>query len=130
MAIGMGIIFGFAVAVFIWKSSFFTPKKEPEPQPKTVISPAPVFSLTLNSPKNELFTTEKEATVAGRAQGASLVIISGNSEDQVTETLEDGAFEAIISLEEGPNEIQVTAYGPKSEEVSEFRIVNYSKEEL
>ena len=129
LAVFLGALFGFCVAVFIWKSPIFVnPASSPEPTRQAAM-PTPAFSLTLTSPEDELLTNEGTTTVSGKIQGASLIIISGNLEDKVIEASPD-SFETKIVLEEGPNEIQVTCLGPYGEEVSSLRTVNYSKEEL
>lgn len=132
----IGFFLGIAVIWTVWTLYQFLPKTPPSAPTTTSeeippISPPPAFfTLTLTSPEDESVVFQNSATISGKTEPFSLVVISGGAEDQVLNANEEGSFSLPLSLSEGPNEIVVTAYGKNGEEIAETRSVTFSKEEF
>lgn len=129
-AILAGLVLGTLAAFGAWRIS---QKKEinlPLVQQEPSIPPKTPFTLTLSQPENEAFLNKPEALVSGKTQGGIKIIINGPSDDQVLTASNDGSFSAKVNLEEGQNEIVVTALTGDGLEKSEIRTVTYTKEEF
>lgn len=68
-------------------------------------STAQSFILEISSPQNESVVTTPSITVRGRSTPDAVVSVNG----QLEELDANGAFESFISLEPGPNTIEVVA---------------------
>lgn len=129
----LAIIAGFAIGLLaawgLWKSS-----QKPTVKETAVTAPTqtpalkPTFSLNLTSPENEFLATEAVLTVSGKTTEPATVVITNSVEEKVSTTKEDGSFTTTLNLQEGTDEIAVTAYNQKNEEITEIRTVNYTKE--
>ncbi len=91
---------------------------------------APVQILSLNSPEDESISQTNQVNISGKAFSGSTIVIDGPLADKVLEAPSDGNFSATLDLEEGANEIQITAYAPNGSEKTEVRTVNYTKEDF
>lgn len=127
-----GFVLGLAAAWAVWS----LPQILPQKKSPTIVeqSPAPSlaegFSLTLAAPEDGALSDSGEVTVSGKTQAGATVVISGPSADDVLEASSDGSFTTKVTLDEGANEISVTAYATDGTEKSEVRTVNYTKEEF
>lgn len=81
--------------------------------------------LILNEPQNEQATTTAEIKISGRTNPNSQVVVYTDSNEDIFESDEEGNFSGVFVLEEGPNEITITAFGNEEEEVTETRSVVY-----
>ena len=88
-------------------------------QPATTSTPAPEvsgatsFQLTVDSPGDKSSTSSATTLVSGKtAPGATLVIFA-NSDEKIASADATGNFSASVKLEEGENEISVTAFANK-----------------
>ncbi len=126
-----GFALGLLAAWAVWSLPQFLPQKK---APVAVESPAPnlaeAFSLSLNQPEDGSLTETAEVTVSGKTQAGATVVINGPLTDEVVEAGNDGSFSSKLTLEEGANEINVTAYATDGSEKTETRTVNYTKEQF
>lgn len=129
-----GFALGLVAAWTIWNFPQIVSKKETLTKSFEEITSPPVkkiFNLALSQPEDELLLDTAETTVSGKTEKAALVIVSGPLTDEVVEASQDGTFSLKVDLEEGVNEIMVTAYpADGSEEMTESRTVTYTKAEL
>ena len=137
----LAIIIGIFVGGLTAFSVFFLPKflsKTPSQTEnvETVMeeepAPSPISSsfLTLENPQNEAIFSEDEITVSGKTTPNALVVIISPTDEETIEADDKGNFEAKILLEEGDNEISITAYTKDDEEQTESITVYYSEEEI
>lgn len=129
-AIIAGLLLGVLAAFGAWK---ITQKKEvslPLIQQEASLPPKAAFTLTLAQPENEALLDKPEASVSGQTQAGVQIIINGPTDDQVLTASADGSFSAKVALDEGLNEIVLTALTGDGLEKSETRTVTYTKEEF
>lgn len=90
------------------------------------------ISLTLNlsSPDDNKLVFKSVALVEGTATPNSLVVLSTNSDDQILKVSPTGSFSQTINLDEGVNQIMVSAFDNTGNSKQETRMVYYSKEEI
>ena len=90
------------------------PTQTPRPTPK------PLF-LTVTTPEDESIVATSEVEVAGTTLPTAIVSVNGTMVD----VEDDGGFSTTVTLEEGPNTIEVVASTIKGEEKGEVRMVMY-----
>ncbi len=126
-----GFVVGLLAAWAVWSLPQILPQKK---APVAVESPAPniaeAFSLTLSQPEDGSLIDTDEVNISGKTQAGATVVINGPLADEVIEATSDGSFSSKLTLEEGANEINVTAYATDGSEKTETRTVNYTKEEF
>ncbi len=80
------------------------------------------FFLDLSGPKDQAVVATPSLQVAGRTTADAVVTVNG----QVVDVDETGAFSTTVSLEKGPNVIEVNASDFQGNNQSEVRTVIYS----
>ncbi len=100
-----------------------TPEKEPSPTPSS-------FSLIISKPEDESIANKTPITVSGITEPNTQIVIIGEKEEKITEADESGIFTSEISLVSGVNEITITAFSEKGDEVSKTLNVVYSTLEI
>lgn len=137
LAAVVGFLVGLLAAWAVWNIPQLVSKKETPPsvqEQETLTTPQETtFTLNLTQPDDGTILNEAEATIAGQTETGATVVINSPLEDKVIEATEEGKFSATLGLEEGVNEIVVTAYSPSGkagEEKTETRTVTYTKEEF
>lgn len=132
-----GFALGLLAAWAVWSLPQFLPKKqEPttiteETTPPAEEPKAEAFSLTLTQPENEAISSTDKVTVSGKTAKDATIVLNGPLGDEVLEASANGTFTVSLGLEEGANEINVTAYSADGgQEQTETRTVNYTKEEF
>lgn len=133
----IAIFLGFAGGILVAFLLIAVPKKIPKIN-KTAISPTPKqeqitqepTQFAINSPEDGLITTESEVTVSGTAPNGTQIVINGPSDDKVLTVDKEGKFESKISVYEGENIINITAYSENSSPLSEIRKVYTTTQEL
>lgn len=128
----VGFAVGLAAAWAVWQIPQLLPKKEaPTTFEETAPETTSAFTLTLNQPEDEAILDTAEASVSGKTEKGATVVVNGPLTDEVVEAGDDGSFSTTVKLEEGANEIVVTAYpAGEGEERSVTRTVSYTKEEI
>lgn len=96
----------------------------PSPEP----TPKPSIFLTLDGPTNEEVTDKKIIPVNGTTNPDAVVIITSGISEQVVSPSANGAFATTITLDNGQNEITVTAVSPTGEETTLTKTVTVSSE--
>lgn len=125
-AIIAGIIFGLVVAYGAYRinTKIKDQKIISSPTPKSQISNE--FKITLNQPENEDVVTESKITIEGITKPQSFIIVSGENEDYITQTGNNGVFQKEINLVAGVNTIRITAYDTSGGQSVEKVLVVYS----
>lgn len=88
------------------------------------------FSLTINSPEDDALVEDASLIVSGKtAPFASIIVVNG---EQTTgfEAQSNGDFSKIITLSEGPNILQISAFDKTGATKSVTKYSYYSKEKL
>lgn len=135
-AIIIGITLGAVVAFGIWRAkSYLSPRQispaatEQNTQPETHNQENTANSdLVVTQPEENTVSPTDKITVKGSANPKSTVVIISNGDQQIIDAKDDGSFEQEISLDAGPNEINVTAYDDQGNEATQTMIVVYSTE--
>ncbi len=94
----------------------------PTPTPTETARPTPVpLSLDVTSPEDESVVATSEVEVAGTTLATAIVSVNG-----ILVTVgNDGGFSTTVTLEEGPNTIEVVASTVTGEQVDEIISVIY-----
>ncbi|MBI5464981.1 hypothetical protein HY946_00015 [Candidatus Gottesmanbacteria bacterium] len=126
-----GFALGLLAAWAVWSIPQITSKRQLPPFVQEAASPTPIgFTLTLTQPEDEAILETPEASVAGKTEAGATVVVAGPFGEEVVEATADGTFSTTVALEEGVNEIVITAYGKNDQEKTETRTVSYTKEEF
>lgn len=127
-----GLSLGLLVAWGVWNFRGVTkPTSTPTPTftpPPTTATQPPTTGLTVNLPEEETLTNQDSATVSGKTLAGTTVVVSSPIGDKVVEADSEGNFQTQVDLEEGENEITVTAYLPDGRTEEQTRTVIFSKE--
>ncbi len=114
---------------------FFTSSKmQPKTKNPTVASATPhptdtsKLSLTITNPQSESVTTKSLTTISGSTSPDATVMINTGSTDSVVTPSSSGAFSSDISLDDGENQITITAIATSGEEIQKIIIITSSKE--
>lgn len=125
-AIVIGITFGLIIAFGVWRvNSSVKPKGlniTQTPQPKINSE----FKITLNKPEQNDVVTQDSVTVSGITKPLAWIIFSGEDDDYMVESGNDGVFVQDVKLIPGVNQIKITALDPKGDKSMEKVIVVYS----
>ena len=130
IAILAGLALGTLAAFGAWKISQKKEVSLPVIQQEASLPPKTTFILTLTQPENDALLDKPEASISGKTQSKAQIIINGPLDDQVLKASGDGSFTAKVNLDEGQNEIVITALNSDGSEKSETRTVTYTKEEF
>lgn len=83
----------------------------------------------IDQPENNAVVFEDTITISGTAENATLIVISGFADDIVSPPAAGGTYSESISLEEGRNDILVTAY-EDGKPVTDSVTVYYTQDEF
>jgi Glucodextranase, domain B len=97
------------------------------PNPRTskvlkAVSPADQLSLIITSPADESVVDVNNIVISGQTAPEAVVSING----EVVDVDASGKFSAPVTLEEGPNVIDINATDPDGNEASAEIVVAYS----
>jgi len=81
----------------------------------------PPLSLDITSPEDESIVATSEVEVAGTTLPTAIVSVNGT----LVTVRDDGGFSTTVTLEEGPNTIEVVASTVADEQVDEVIMVIY-----
>lgn len=93
----------------------------------TPTSPPSIF-LNVENPKNEDVTDSKTITVSGKTTTDAVIVVSSPSSDQVVLPALNGNFSTTTTIENGANQIEITAISPNGEEAKAIRTITFSTE--
>lgn len=130
--LGLGLLAAWGIWTFRGKAAPRPAEITGPTTATTTLTPQPTApaALTLTLPEDQSVTGEQVATVSGKTASGSQIVVSSPVEDKITTADTQGNFQSQISLEEGENEIIVTAYLPNGKTEQVTRTVVYSKEAL
>lgn len=93
-------------------------------------APKPSIYLTIKVPEDEKVVEKKVVTVSGTtAKDATVVVLSPVDED-VVKPAATGEFSTTINIDDGQNDIEITAISPNGEEARVTRTITFSTEEF
>ena len=92
----------------------------PTPTPTVRPTPMPLF-LEITTPKDESVVTTSVIEVKGKALPTAVLSVNG----VLISVKEDGSFTTSVSLEEGPNVIEVVTSDIGGSEIGNFLMVTY-----
>lgn len=101
---------------------------KPTKTPVRAATKTPGYFLTLDEPKDELVVSKKIIKVSGKTAKGTIIVISTNSNDEVIEPTATGNFSTTMNIEDGQNQIMVTAIYPNGEEENLVRTISFSEE--
>ncbi len=129
IAVVVGIIAA-GIVFYIYQST----KTVPPHKTKTIapISPTPTSTaeniLTIDLPNDEDVVDKKTITVSGKTLSNATLLISTQSSDNVVSPSATGTFSATVTIDDGINQITITAIAPDGQEQKITRTVTYSTE--
>jgi hypothetical protein len=126
-AIAAGALFGLIIAFGIWRlNSSLTPKET-----KTVNnapSPTPEFGLSLADPNQNQVIVKSPVKIIGITKPHSWIVASGEEEDYLAKSNEDGSFEINVDLIGGVNQILLTTFDKPGSFVTENLTLVFSSQ--
>jgi hypothetical protein len=96
-------------------TSMSTPTPTPLATPTT--TPAALF-LTITSPQDQSTVSTANVTVSGSTIPGAVVSVSVDSNLVIADVDQNGNFQTVVTLDEGPNFIEVDASDPLGNQVS------------
>ncbi|MDO8657751.1 MAG: hypothetical protein Q7K55_03355 [Candidatus Levybacteria bacterium] len=88
----------------------------------------PSIFLEVDSPKDESVTDKKIVKVSGKTLKDALIVVSTNIDDDVMPPSANGDFSTTVNIEDGQNQIEITAISPDGQEKKVLRTVTFSTE--
>ncbi len=119
------------VAFFLYQSTKTLSPNQIKGVSVTSPSPTPKLStfLTVDSPQDESVVTSKTITISGKTTGDATILLSTPTTDTiVTPVASTGTYSTNATLQDGENEITLTAIAPNGDEIKKQFTVTYSTE--
>ncbi len=131
IAVVIGILFAGSI-FYLYQST----KVVPTTQEKTItLSPTSNPSknksnifLTIETPRDEEVVGIKTITITGKTLPDAVIVISTQSNDYVITPAITGSFSTTAVLEDGANNIEITAISKAGEEITVVRTITVSTE--
>lgn len=138
IAIVLGFVLGLVITFGLWSANKAMKSKEALTQteetatPTLVPTPTPaqVFSLAILTPEDESVQNKEKVTVSGTTEPEAQVVVIGEKDEKIVTADSKGKFEAEIVLENGTNEITVSAANEAGDEVTKTISVVYTTVEF
>lgn len=129
----IAVVIGLAVAgilFYVYQMTKTVSPTTPRQNGLTVATPTPDSNhfLTITTPREEDIVSNKTITISGKTTPDATVIVSSNTDEQVVTPAQNGNFTLTQLLENGANQIQITAIFPTGEEKTVTRTVSYTTE--
>lgn len=117
ITIGIGLLVGITAATIYFLATRYLPARQS--QDKATFAPASnhqatTLTLALNKPDDNFATTSSTIAVIGTTLPGARLVLFANADEKIASADGQGRFSADIKLEEGGNEISVTAMDDKS----------------
>lgn len=114
ITIGIGLLVGISAATVYFLVTRYLPALRPQDKVTfSATSPQPSannqLTLTLDKPDDHTSTTESPIVISGQTKAGAKLILFANAEEKVASADGQGRFSTNLKLEEGENEISVTA---------------------
>lgn len=118
------------VGFFFYQSAKTIPPSQIKNITVAKVSPTPSSSvfLTIETPKDEEVFDKKVIAVNGKTEPGAIIIVSTHVSDEVIEPASNGSFSTTITIEDGQNQLEITAIAPNGQETKITRTVTYSIE--
>ena len=113
-----------------------TTKTIPQSKIKTIKIPSPTLIskpsvyLTIKEPGDEKVVSKKVITVSGTTQKDATIVVLSPIDEDVVKPAGTGDFSTTINIDDGQNNIEITAISPNGEEIRVTRTVTFSTEEF
>ena len=137
IAIVLGFGLGLLITFGLWSANKAMKQKEELPptaeETTPALSPTPTpasFSLAILTPEDESVQAEEKITISGSTEPEAQVIIISNKDEVIVEADTAGKFSAEITLENGTNDIAITATNEAADEATKTISVVYSTVEF
>lgn len=98
-----------------------------KPSPIPTINESAMY-LNIDTPQDEAVVDKKILTISGKTIKDATIVVLTNSSDDVINTASNGNFSTTVNLEDGENQISITAISPTGEEETVIKTVTYSTE--
>lgn len=129
IAVTLGLI-ATTIGFFLYESS--KPNREISAETHTPRKPQAAphqeINLTVNSPKDEIVTTNRTIQVKGTTDAGNIILISTNQDDIAATPTTHGDFAATVTIDAGENKLIVTAIDPNGETKQITQTVSFSSE--
>lgn len=93
-------------------------------------TPLPSIFLTVNRPEDEGVVDNKTLVISGKTTSKAVVVVIGDSYEDVVTPSENGNFSTTVTLNNGQNLIEIIAIAPNGESATIKKTVTYSQEEF
>ncbi len=124
LILGLSSIYG--LHYFINLDQYKNTSSEYNPVTQEPIS----FNLNVSTPEDNTLTFDKNIVISGKTSPDTTVIISVNDQNLGFDTGAKEDFSKILTLSEGENIINVSAFDPQGNTKTEIRSVFYSQEKI
>lgn len=136
LAVFVGITLGLMITFGIYQNRENSKTGQNSDTDQLINSPTSTESATLqdpqlviNSPEEELLTSEAELIVSGSANPNNFVIILVNDVETISNTDQAGNFSVKVKLELGGNLIEIISLDEDGKQISKQRTVVYEATE-
>ena len=132
IAVVLGLLVA-GIVFYLYQSTKVIPTSEKPKiitiQPSASLTPksSGIF-LTVDNPKDESVTDKKIIKVTGKTIKDATVVVSTNIDDEVITPSANGDFSTTVNIEDGQNQIEVTAIAPTGEEQKSIKTITFSTE--
>lgn len=129
IAVAIGILAA-GIIFYLYQTTKTLPSSKIKTVSITPPSPTPALTifLSLDKPKDEEVFDTKTITISGKTVKDAVIVISNDSTDQVVTPASNGNFSTTTLLEDGQNQIEITAIAPNGEETKITKIITFSTE--
>lgn len=132
LAVFVGITLGLMITFGIYQNSENTKSGQNNTTDQLVNNPISTQSavtqdpqLVINSPEEDLLSTEEELIVSGSGVADSFVVIFVNDVENISNTDESGNFSLKVKLNKGGNLIEINSIDEDGKQISKQRTVIY-----
>lgn len=128
-AIGIGIFFGLIIAFGLWRINIAVKSGTKNNTPAIIVTPSPraetpsQLKIAIDKPENGDVITEQTLNINGISKSSSIVVVSGETSDQITKTAANGLFDTQIELNSGINQITATSINQETQANTNVLIV-------
>lgn len=88
------------------------------------------LTLEVAAPGDNILSFQSSVVVSGSTSANIPVLIATESESMVIQSAFDGSFSTVVGLQEGVNQMQVTAFSMSGDQRSINKTIYYSKEKI
>lgn len=129
IAVVIGLLFA-GVAFYLYQSTKIV--KPSNTKTVTIIPPTPTFAptvfLSVENPKDGDVVNKKTININGKTIPDATILVSTETSDEVVAPARNGAFSVTATIEDGTNQLTITAIAPNGEEAKVIRTITFSTE--